>query len=351
MNNSVKYAVLIPAYKPDERFVEFVTLLRKNDIPVVAVDDGSGDGCESFFTAAEEKGCIVIHHEINRGKGQALRTGFAEIIRLNSKGAGYNYVVTADCDGQHDLAAIHEVVKAAEESLNSEKGPAMIIGGRFKDEGEKVPFKSKLGNGFTRLVFKVATGLSIHDTQTGLRAIPEELYAEMLEVKGDRYEYEMNMLLQIKTWHIPYKEVPINTIYYDNNAGSHFHPLRDSFLVISQILKFALSSMISFLLDYVLFITFSSILGWGYAVSYVVARVSSGMVNYALNAKVVFGKASVKCFLKYLCVWAIILALGTLGGEVLNGMLGIPEIVCKLVVDLPLFALSYILQKKFVFKR
>lgn len=351
MSNSVKYAVLIPAYKPDERFVEFVTLLRKNDIPVVAVDDGSGDGCESFFTAAEEKGCIVIHHEINRGKGQALRTGFAEIIRLNEKGAGYNYVVTADCDGQHDLAAIHEVVKAAEESLNSEKGPAMIIGGRFKDEGEKVPFKSKLGNGFTRFVFKVATGLSIHDTQTGLRAIPESLYKEMLEVKGDRYEYEMNMLLQIKTWHVSYKEVSINTIYYDNNAGSHFHPLRDSFLVISQILKFALSSMLSFLLDYLLFIVFSSIIGWGYAVSYVIARVTSGIFNYALNAKVVFGKASIKCFLKYLCVWAIILALGTLGGELLNEMLHFPEIVCKLFVDLPLFVLSYYLQKSFVFKR
>lgn len=351
MNNNVKYAVLIPAYKPDNRFVEFVTLLKEHNIPVIAVDDGSGGMCESFFAAAEEKGCVVIHHEVNRGKGQALRTGFAEVIRLNEKGAGYNYVVTADCDGQHDLAAIHEVVKAAEESLNSEKGAAMIIGGRFKDEGEKVPFKSKLGNGFTRLVFKIATGLSIHDTQTGLRAIPEKLYEEMLKIKGDRYEYEMNMLLQIKTWHVPYKEVSINTIYYDNNAGSHFHPFRDSFLVISQILKFALSSTLSFVLDYLLFLVFSGILGWGYALSYAIARILSGVFNYAFNAKVVFGKASVKCFLKYLCVWALILLLGTLGGELLNGMLHFPKIVCKLVVDLPLFCLSYILQKKFVFKR
>lgn len=351
MSKNIKYAVLIPAYKPDEKFVDFITLLRKQNIPVVVVDDGSGEACSDFFVSAEKVGCVVVHHEVNGGKGKALRTGFEEVIRLNSKGAGYNYVVTADCDGQHDIKAITAVVEAAEESLLSEKGPAFIIGGRFRDEGEKIPFKSKLGNGFTRLVFKIATGLSIHDTQTGLRAIPEKLYEEMLKIKGDRYEYEMNMLLQIKTWHVPYKEVSINTIYYDNNAGSHFHPFRDSFLVISQILKFALSSTLSFVLDYLLFLVFSGILGWGYALSYAIARILSGVFNYAFNAKVVFGKASVKCFLKYLCVWALILLLGTLGGELLNGMLHFPKIVCKLVVDLPLFCLSYILQKKFVFKR
>ena len=351
MSKNIKYAVLIPAYKPDEKFVDFVTLLRKQNIPVVVVDDGSGEACSDFFVSAEKVGCVVVHHEVNGGKGKALRTGFEEVIRLNSKGAGYNYVVTADCDGQHDIKAITAVVEAAEESLLSEKGPAFIIGGRFRDEGEKIPFKSKLGNGFTRLVFKIATGLSIHDTQTGLRAIPETLFGEMLKIKGDRYEYEMNMLLQIKTWHVQYKEVPIKTIYYDNNAGTHFHPLRDSFLIISQILKFALSSMVSFLFDYVLFAILTIGFGWKYAIAYASARVLSGILNYILNAKVVFGKSSPKSFVKYMCVWALILVLGSFGGQVINGYLHLPKILCKLVVDLPLFCLSYWLQKRFVFKR
>lgn len=351
MSNNIKYVVLIPAYKPDSKFVDFVTLLKQQHIPVVAVDDGSGENCAQFFEEAQQQGCVVVHHEINRGKGQALRTGFEEIIRLNSKGAGYNYVVTADCDGQHDINAINVVVKAAEESMNEKKGPAFVIGGRFKDDGEKIPFKSRLGNGFTRLIFKVATGLHIHDTQTGLRAIPQSLFEEMLKVKGDRYEYEMNMLLQIKTWHVQYKEVPITTIYYDNNAGTHFHPLRDSFLVISQILKFALSSMISFALDYLLFIVFSSLFGWEYYLSYACARVLSGLFNYLLNAKVVFGKLSCKSFLKYLCVWALILTLGSFGGQLMNGLLNMPKLICKLLVDLPLFCLSFFLQKRFVFKR
>lgn len=351
MNKSIKYAVLIPAYKPDEKFVDFVTLLTTKNIPVVAVDDGSGEACSEFFNAAERLGCVVVHHDVNKGKGQALRTGFEEIIRLNSKGAGYNYVVTADCDGQHDLQAINTVVEAAEESLLSEKGPAFVIGGRFRDDGEKIPFKSKLGNGFTRFIFKVATGLSIHDTQTGLRAVPECLFEEMLKVKGDRYEYEMNMLLQIKTWHVQYKEVQIKTIYFDNNAGTHFHPFRDSFLVISQILKFALSSMLSFAFDYALFTVFTMALGWQYSLAYACARVLSGIFNYTLNAKVVFGKASGKSFIKYMCLWAVILVLGSWGGQFINDYLNLPKIVCKLIVDLPLFCLSYWVQKIFVFKR
>lgn len=355
MNKSIKYAVLIPAYKPDEKFVDFVTLLTTKNIPVVAVDDGSGEACSEFFNAAERLGCVVVHHDVNKGKGQALRTGFEKIIRLNSKGAGYNYVVTADCDGQHDLQAINTVVEAAEESLLSEKGPAFVIGGRFRDDGEKIPFKSKLGNGFTRLIFKLATGLSIHDTQTGLRAVPECLFEKMLKVKGDRYEYEMNMLLQIKTWHVQYKEVKIKTIYFDNNAGTHFHPFRDSFLVISQILKFALSSMLSFIFDNLLFCLFSVLFGGAFvfakALAYALARLLSGVLNYTLNAKVVFGKSSSKSFLKYLCVWGLILGIGSLGVEILTGVFSMPGIVCKLIVDLPLFCLSYFLQKKFVFKR
>ena len=136
-----------------------------------------------------------------------------------------------------------------------------------------------------------------------------------------------------------------NKVYFIGTE-KHCEAVRQFFLSFHHIKK-----ILSFLLDYLLFIVFSSIIGWGYAVSYVIARVTSGIFNYALNAKVVFGKASIKCFLKYLCVWAIILALGTLGGELLNEMLHFPEIVCKLFVDLPLFVLSYYLQKSFVFKR
>lgn len=349
MSNPIKYAAIIPAYNPDEKFVSFIEILRKNGICVIAVDDGSREACKPYFTGAERCGCIVVRHDRNQGKGQALRTGFAELIRLNQKGAGFLYAVTADCDGQHSFEAISAVMQAASESCGSPEGPALIIGGRFRDNGEKVPLKSKIGNSFTRGLFKLATGIAIYDTQTGLRAVPEKLFGEMLKIKGDRYEYEMNMLLSIKSWGIPYREIPITTIYYDNNAGSHFHPFRDSFLVISQILKFACASLISFLVDYVVFLILARFLD--YAPAYVIARVTSGIINYVLNAKVVFGKMTKMTFVKYFIVWGLILAVGSLGGTLIQDVLRLPNLVCKIFVDLPLFCGSYLIQKHFVFKK
>ena len=349
MSKTMKYAVIIPAYNPDDKFVAFIEILRKNGIFVIAVDDGSRDECESRFQTAEERGCVVIHHDGNKGKGQALRTGFAELIRLNQKGGGFAYAITADCDGQHSYEAIKDVAQAAEASMETQDGPALIIGGRFRDTGEKVPLRSRLGNGFTRGLFRLVTGIAIYDTQTGLRAIPERLFKEMLELKGDRYEYEMNMLLSVKSWGVPYREIPIETIYYDNNAGSHFHAFRDSFLVISQILKFACSSLLSFLLDYVLFLILARFLD--YAVAYAAARAASGILNYFLNAKVVFGKMTKGTFLKYFIVWVTILALGSLGGTLIQDVLKLPSLVCKIFVDLPLFCASYFVQKHYVFKK
>ena len=357
MNTHIKYAVMVPAYNPDERFVPFIKILRDNNIFVIIVDDGSRSECRKYFTEAENMGCAVLRHEINKGKGQALRTGFTEVIRFNDKGAGFQYVITADCDGQHSFEAISDVLQAAEASIEAPGGPAMIIGGRFRDTNEKVPLKSRIGNGFTRGLFKIATGVTIHDTQTGLRAVPEKLYHEMLSIKGDRYEYEMNMLLSIKSWGIPYQEIPITTIYYDNNSGSHFNPVRDSILVISQILKFACSSLLSFLLDYVLFLLLLKLLApyvdskLLYAASYAVARIVSGIFNYFLNAKVVFGRMTKKTFFKYLFVWACILLLGTLGGTLIKDILKLPGLLCKIFVDVPLFCASFYVQKYFVFKK
>lgn len=347
-SNSIRYAIIIPAYNPDEKFVSFVKLLRENGEHVIAVNDGSIQESQKYFTEAEALGCTVLIHEKNCGKGKALRTGFAELIRLNENGAKYEYAVTADCDGQHSLKAIRDIVQAAAKSKRKPEGPALVIGGRFKDRDD-IPLKSKIGNNITRWIFKAATGISIHDTQTGLRAVPERLFKEMLEVRGDRYEYEMNMLLSLKSWDVPYVEIPIETIYYDNNSGTHFHPFRDSFLVISQILKYICSSLISFFVDYVLFFILSSYMRIEYA--YALARVASGLINYFLNAKVVFGRMTGRTFVKYIIVWIMILSLGSFGGRFVEDTLKLRKLLCKIFVDLPLFFVSYFAQKHFVFKK
>ena len=350
--SKVNYIVLIPAYNPDEKLINFTKILRDNNVAVLVVNDGSKRECSSVFEEVEKLGCTLISHDINRGKGQALRTGIEKIMNMNEAGDSFDYIVTADCDGQHSYEAITDVMSEAEKSIDLPKGPAIILGGRFKDNKETIPLKSRIGNSFTRGVFKIATGTSIYDTQTGLRALPKKLFGELLKVKGDRYEYEMNVLLQISTWGVPYKEIPIQTIYFDNNAGSHFHPVRDSLLVLSQILKYVFSSLASVLFDYILFFVltrFSSVFSVGLA--YAVARLTSSVFNYLLNANIVFHKMSKYSAIKYFILSLSLTVIGSIVTGYVSSIIELPKLVYKIFIDIPMFFVSYYIQRKFVFRK
>ena len=139
----------------------------------------------------------------------------------------------------------------------------------------------------TRAVYRISTGLKVHDTQTGLRAFDGTLIDKMLSIRGDRYEYEMNVLLDLARSRIPIKEMEIETIYLNNNAASHFNPLRDSFRVYKEILKFSASSFIGFLVDYVLYTVLLLITG-KLMLSNVCARVVSASVNFTINRRNLF---------------------------------------------------------------
>ena len=185
------YTVLIPAYKPNERFVELVRQLISEGMNVLAVDDGSGPECAQYFKEAQESGATVLKHDINRGKGAALRTGIAELMKDETvKG-----IVTADADGQHTLKDISRIIDAMKQN------PGVFVIGARSFSGE-VPLRSRFGNSVTRTVFKFATGLKISDTQTGLRGVPQRLFGELTKLKGDRYEYEMDMLLYLQRWDV-----------------------------------------------------------------------------------------------------------------------------------------------------
>lgn len=348
---TMKYVILIPAYNPDDKFVAFIDELKGHSAPVVVVDDGSKAECQAAFTHAEEAGFLVVHHEVNRGKGQAIRTGLQAAKEHFASYDPHDCVITVDCDGQHTLEAIQKVAACSEQNPG-----ALVLGGRFQDE-EDVPLRSKIGNTITRGVFKLATGLKIHDTQTGLRAIPFSLLDRMMELKGDRYEYEMNMLLYLKEWSIPYAEVAITTIYFDNNAGSHFNTLKDSWLIYKQIIKFISASVASFAVDYVAFLVFAMLLAktglsdWKVPLAYAIARVISGIVNYVLNSKMVFKAGGVRAFVGYFVLWLIILGLGSGGSYLIHDLWGLPGVVSKLCVDIPLFLLSYWVQRELIFKK
>ncbi len=356
--------ILIPAYKPEESFVEFSRRLREEGHTVVAVDDGGGELFAGVFERVEALGVTVLHHEVNRGKGQALKTGIEYVYEQMPD---TDFIVTADCDGQHRIEDIERVIEAGE------KEPGVfVIGGRFRDRSVKVPLKSRIGNGFTRIIFRLATGTKIYDTQTGLRGLPKKLFPELIKVKGERYEYEMNMLLMLHVWEQDFVEIPIETVYINNNSGTHYNAFKDSVRILREILKFTAASMLSFLIDYVAFILLSTFVfkdggvniatlagldsGWvaeilmTFSLAYMCARLISGTFNYLVNRKLVFKKGSGSSALKYLVLAVVLMLAGSFAtGGLLR--LGWNKFLVKILVDGGLFAVSYFLQREWVFKK
>ena len=213
-------ALVIPVCDPDEaRFPSLVRRLRADFAHIVVVDDGSARGRAAFDDVRGDVDAVLIH-ENNRGKGAALRTAFAWVRENLPRMVG---VVTVDGDGQHDP----EDVRRVAEELARETNGGLVLG--VRSFAGDVPFRSRLGNFWTRGLFHLITGLSVSDTQTGLRGIPAALLPRLLAIPGDRYEYEIRMLADARRHPTPPREVSVRTIYLDGNAASHYRPLRDTF--------------------------------------------------------------------------------------------------------------------------
>lgn len=338
--------ILIPAYKPEPKMLPFLQELAGLPYPVLLVDDGGGASFNPIFKQAEALGCRLVRHAGNMGKGRALKTGINEILNLSP---GVRGIVTADCDGQHTVADIARVADALTE--NPEK---LIIGSRALKEN--VPLRSRFGNGWMRFIFHAATGTRVHDTQTGLRGLPARILPPLLTLKGERYEYEMNMLLAMRAWNISPLEVEIQTIYENNNAGSHFSTFRDAFRVLAQILKFIVSSALSYVLDYGLYsalllllpLFFPNSLPYVIPVSFAVARVISATFNYTLNRRLIFKNGPKNCALRYFLLAGTVLLIGTLSLNALTHI-GINKFLAKPLVDFVLFFVNYVAQRELVF--
>lgn len=222
--------VVIPAYQPDRKLVKLVeSLVNTKKYKIIVVDDGSLPDTKCIFDEIK-KYVTVIYHMENRGKGAAIKTALSYIKKHYNNAI----VTTADADGQHTISAIENV------SLKAQTADGGIAIGSRAFEG-KVPFKSKFGNKITCKIFKMASGIYLSDTQTGLRSFKSSLISYLLDIDGNRYEYEMNMLLKCTKDKISITQVPISTIYLQNNRSSHFRTVRDSFCIYKSILKFSMS--------------------------------------------------------------------------------------------------------------
>ena len=343
-------AVLIPAYKPGGALVTLCEELKERGFgEVVVVDDGSGESYGSIFGAVEGKGCRVLRHVFNMGKGRALKTGFNDIL-VNCRGV--RGVVTADADGQHLVKDIINVGRAV-----LQREDTIIIGGRTFSG--KVPLKSRFGNTVTRNVFRFVSGQNIRDTQSGLRGFPLPALKKIITLKGERYEYEMNMLLEASRFDLKLKEIEIETVYIDGNASSHFNAVRDSWRIYKIIIMFGASSLISFFVDAVMFalitVIFPSTAGKDTAVVWIPllgARLVSSAVNFLINRNVIFAKekqGSLKRhIIGYYLLAAVILA-GNIAVTSLFKNLGV-NLYVSYFISLLLFLVSYPVQKHWVFR-
>lgn len=340
-------AILIPAYKPEDKLLKLVSEFDGiKDIEIVVVNDGSGAEFDGIFKKLPQS-VTLLNHEVNMGKGRALKTAIAHIKENMKECEG---IITADADGQHKF---EDIMRLKDTFLENKE--ALCLGGRLF-EGD-VPFRSRFGNTVTRHVFAAASGVKVRDTQTGLRAFGRKHFADFLTIKGDRYEYEINMLLFAAENDIRMIEIPIATVYYDDNSHSHFNKFKDSFRIYMCILKFASSSFLAFLIDFILLLVLNSLLSkplgneLSLLVSTVTARVISASCNFIINRKAVFHSHEklLPSILKYGALSACILALNYLLLRLLNIVLGVPLPIAKIIVEVSLFIVNFFLQGRFVF--
>ena len=344
--------VVLPSLNPDHKLMQVVEALVKGGFHrILLVNDGSDPAhMAPFEEAARYPQCVLLRPYKNLGKRRALKTAFNYFLCHPDGDVG---VVTVDGDNQHHIDDIIACARLLEEHPDS-----LILGCR-DFSGPDVPPRSRVGNRSASFLFKALAGLSISDTQTGLRAIPARWVEAFVDLYGERFEYETNMLLEIPRLEIPYREQPIRTIYLDENAGSHFRPVRDTLKICRLLLKFLAASTASFLVDILAFGLLEVLLApWDLARRILFAtagaRILSSFFNYTLNRKAVFRhKGAVGGSLSRYYLLCVLQAAASYGGVYLLTWLfhGQHSVAWKVLVDGLLFLLSFQIQREWVFRR
>jgi len=328
MKDLSKISVVLPSLDPDEKLKAVIDgLLQYGFSDIIMVNDGSKEENLHYFLeeAALHPEIHLLHHQVNRGKGAALKTAFTWFLQNRPDALG---VVTVDGDNQHHPA---DTRSCCEHMLETGH---LTLGCRDFNQPH-VPARSRFGNHTTSLVFKIFCSMTISDTQTGLRAIPREDLIILNEVSGDRFEYETNMLLALKTNGIPFDEVKIRTVYIEENKSSHFRVIRDSWriykLILAHFFRYTASALISFVVDsgmvFLLTKLLSALLGDPLlgTVATVGARAVSSLLNFFMNKQLVFRSKA-----------------GTAASMLRYYALAIPQLIVQTLLNQGIYALFHI---------
>ncbi|ACL41185.1 glycosyltransferase [Pseudarthrobacter chlorophenolicus A6] len=342
--------ILIPAYEPDHHLAALIRRIRAAEpwTAVVVVDDGSGPAYKDVFDDVRALGCHVLSYARNRGKGFALKAGFG-FIADNLPG---HDVVCADSDGQHTVTDVLRVAGKVHGNSGDQRGAATMVLGSRSFSGN-VPARSRLGNTATRALFTLATGERIPDTQTGLRGYPAAMLPWLRSVRGDRYEYELNLLLEAKNAGYSIQSLDIATVYLDHNSGSHFRPLADSARIYAPLLKFLGSSFTAFLVDTTVFLLLTVLVD-SLLLAVLGARAVSSAVNFLVNRHVVFEHGKQRparsAGLRYFSLVAVLLAANVALIWALEAI-AVPALAAKILAEVMLLAISFSVQQRWLFAR
>lgn len=206
--------VLIPTYNNAGTLAQVISDVKEYASDVIVVNDGSTDNTAEILTAIED--IRIISYAENRGKGYALKLGLSKAYEW-----GYRYVITIDSDGQHYADDIAVFVERIEQSPDT-----LLIGARNLT-ADNMPSKNSFANKFSNFWFKIETGQSLSDTQSGYRLYPLEKL-QNIRLITRRYEFEVEIIVRAAWRGVKVENVPVKVYYApDDKRVSHFRPLRD----------------------------------------------------------------------------------------------------------------------------
>lgn len=210
----LKCLVLIPTYNNNGTIAKVIKDVQVYASNVLVVNDGSTDNTEEIINGID--GISIISYKKNKGKGYALKTGLKRARQM-----GFRYAITIDSDGQHYPSDIPAFIEQIEQTPDS-----LIIGARNLN-AENMPGKNSFANKFSNFWFKVETGITLTDTQSGFRLYPLAKL-ERMKFMTPRYEFEIEVIVKAAWRGVNVMNIPINVFYPSKEERiSHFRPMQD----------------------------------------------------------------------------------------------------------------------------
>lgn len=348
LNQLRDIAIIIPVYEASTELRKLIDQLIDVGAQLIYVVD---DGSRHYPAADVLEGLLdhrvkLFNHERNSGKGRALKTGLEQVI-VNGA-AHLKGVITVDADGQHLIA---DVLTVAEKALAD---PEKVVVGSRKFAANGVPLRSRFGNALTKLIFKVATGTAVKDTQSGLRFLPTDRLEMICRIPGERYEFELQMLTELASQGIAIEQPEISTTYVDGNKSSHFRPLVDSARVYAVFVRYCAVSLTSAIVDLLIFAILINASSSVITATYI-ARACSASFNFYGNRRFAFRsnqqKYSVTTQASLYVVLAFLSAsISAALLQLINDLNTFSLVMAKAGIDISLFFLNFATQKLLIFR-